>query len=191
MSFCDRGKSTYMKKTYCYRIFLITYTLIFALSACFRDESKEKYIDKAVSEETINVDDGLRQPLTFQNLQGRWFQMYDKVYGYDIRFYPNFKALVILHLNNQYIVFKGVYTIEDTEKVRINIVESKQAFGSGAINIYSGFSKIKSSHFVFRTRIFDKQKSKILELRPKDIIINGNDSDGYFEPLIRLPQTGQ
>ncbi len=49
-----------------------------------------------------------------------------------------------------------------------------------------GFIKIKNSFFYFKSRIKFINNKRYLVIRPKKIIIDGNDSKGYFEPVIKL-----
>jgi len=59
------------------------------------------------------------------------------------------------------------------------------------INLKGGFVKAKSSHFIFNTRIIVTGGKKNLELKPDKIFIDGSDSEGYFEPYIKLDYSGK
>jgi len=98
---------------------------------------------------------------------------------------------VILYLNNHALVFKGVYTFEGNNLVRINIYEMKKSRRLSRINLHSGFVKAKSSFFKFSVELKDRKKEKLLLVRPRNITIDGNNSDGYFEPLIKLKRRGR
>jgi len=125
-------------------------------------------------------------PIGFMDVVGRWKLKYANHYGYDFRFYKNYKALVILYLSNHALVFKGVYTIEDNNRLKINIYEMKRDKNVRRVNVYGGFIKAKSSYFLFQASLPDDKRKKVLVVRPLKIVIDGNNSDGYFEPVIRL-----
>lgn len=130
------------------------------------------------------------EQIDFKNISGSWVLMYDNNYGYSFKLGKNYKAVVILYLSTASVVFKGVYTIEDKNILRINISEMKREEKVKGINTYSGFKKAKSSYFLFQSRIVNDNSKKFLEIRPATISIDGNDSGGYFEPLIRLSRDG-
>ena len=130
-------------------------------------------------------------PVNFKTLNGNWNLLYENNYGYSFKFYKNYKAVVILYLNSSSIVFKGVYNIESNDSIRINISEMKREESVKSIDLKSGFVKAKSSHFIFNTRITNIDGKKNLELRPQTIFIDGSDSEGYFEPFIRLDYSGK
>ena len=123
-------------------------------------------------------------PLNFKNVVGTWSLKYSGNYGYQFSFYANYRALVILYLNNETLVFKGVYTIDDGNKLKINIYEMKDERNGGFSN--KGFIKAKSSYFLFSGYQTAKQGKTTMFLRPRSIIIDGNNSEGYFEPLLKL-----
>lgn len=135
------------------------------------------------------ADDAL--PVNFQNLSGTWTLLYGNDYGYSFRFYKNYRAVVILYLNSSSIVFKGVYNIESSDTIRINISEMKRVESVKNIDIKGGFQKAKSSHFIFTTKVLSGDGKKNLELRPQKISIDGSDSEGYFEPYIKLNYSGR
>ena len=137
----------------------------------------------------ITAEDQL--PANFKNLSGTWDLMYGNDYGYTFKFYKNYRAVVILYLNSAAIIFKGVYNIESSDSIRINISEMKREESVKNIDIKGGFVKAKSSHFIFNTRITSTSGKKNLELRPQTIFIDGSDSDGYFEPYIKLDYSGK
>ena len=130
-------------------------------------------------------------PVNFKSLSGSWDLLYGNDYGYSFKFYKNYKAVVILYLNSSSIIFKGVYNIEGSDSIRINISEMKREESVKNIDLKGGFSKAKSSHFIFNTRITKSSGKKNLELRPLTIFIDGSDSDGYFEPFIKLDYSGK
>jgi len=124
-------------------------------------------------------------PLNFKDIQGKWRLKYRNNYGYYFKFYKNFKSRVILYLHNHALVFKGVYTIENNQ-IRINIYEMKRARRFSNVNSRKGFVKAKSSYFLFKGQIQELKKKKYLVVSPVKIEIDGNNSDGYFEPEIKL-----
>jgi hypothetical protein len=130
-------------------------------------------------------------PVNFKTLSGSWTLLYGNDYGYSFKFYKNYRAVVILYLNNASIVFKGVYNIESGDSIRINVSEMKREESVKNINLKGGFVKAKSSHFIFNTRVTATGAKKNLELRPQKIFIDGSDSEGYFEPFIRLDYSGK
>lgn len=130
-------------------------------------------------------------PVNFKTLSGNWTLLYGNDYGYSFKFYKNYRAVVILYLNTTSIIFKGVYNIENSETIRINISEMKREESVKNINMKGGFVKAKSSHFIFNTKVTSIDGKKILELRPQNIFIDGSDSEGYFEPYIKLDFSGK
>jgi hypothetical protein len=126
------------------------------------------------------------EQIDFKNISGNWELMYDNNYGYSFKLGKNYKAVVILYLSTASIIFKGVYTIEEKNILRINISEMKREEKTKGLNTSGGFKKAKSSYFLFQSRIVNDNGKRFLEIRPATISIDGNDSGGYFEPLIRL-----
>jgi hypothetical protein len=118
--------------------------------------------------------------MTLQNLIGHW-----QGPNYIFTMNGSYKATVVI-MANQYesFVFNGVYTLEKDSVLRININEMKSC-APGEIYSKRGFTKTASSRFVFAAEI-KTDKTKTLLLKPKEIIIDGNNSDGYFEPLLTL-----
>jgi len=126
-------------------------------------------------------------PLSFKSVIGTWTLKYSGNYGYTFSLHANYRAMVALYLNRETIVFKGVYTIEDGNKLKINIYEMKDEHRN--MRNRKGFVKAKSSYFLFDGHRVRKGGRDSLHLRPLAIIIDGNNSEGYFEPLIKLAKT--
>lgn len=131
------------------------------------------------------------EQIDFKNISGTWELMYDNNYGYSFKLGKSYKAVVVLYLSTASIMFKGVYTIEEKNVLRINISEMKREEKIKDLNTSGGFKKAKSSYFLFQSRIVNDNGKKFLEIRPATISIDGNDSGGYFEPLIRLGRGGR
>jgi hypothetical protein len=125
-------------------------------------------------------------PLTLPALYGKWQLMYRGNYGYMFHFQKNYRALCVIYIHTRAVVFKGVYTLEDSGTIRINISEMKTEDNLSRLNLRSRFVKTSSSYFVFDGSCDSSPGSTQLELTPKKIIIDGNNSEGYFEPLIKL-----
>lgn len=131
-------------------------------------------------------------PVNFKNINGTWSLFYGNNYGYTFKFYKNYRAIVILYLNNASIVFKGIYNVENPESMTINVSEMKRENKTKDINLRSGFNKAKSSQFIFNTKILQgNDRKKYMELRPQRINIDGTDSEGFFEPYIKLEYSGK
>ncbi len=126
-------------------------------------------------------------PLSFKSVIGTWSLKYSGNYGYTFSLSQSYRATVILYLNMEILTFRGVYTIEDGNKLRININEMKDEHRGGGRN--KGFVKAKSSYFLFGGYKSRKSGRETLYLRPMAIIIDGNNSEGYFEPLIKLAKS--
>lgn len=126
------------------------------------------------------------EPVSFQDLAGRWQLMYRGNYGYEFRFFRNYQVVCILYLSTNALVFKGIYNIEAGRKIRINIYQMKNEESVSGINLNRNFVKASSSYFEFKADLEKIRKEKVLVLTPERIIIDGNNSDGYFEPVIRL-----
>lgn len=136
-------------------------------------------------------DAGSKSALSFTSLRGTWELIYGDNYGYYFRFDRNYKAIVVLYLNDSSVIFKGVYTIEDANTLRINISAMKREERLKDLDFKEGFVTVNSSYFIFKGRITGGLKTKKLELKPDTISIDGSDSEGYFEPLIELQFTGK
>ncbi|MBN2158144.1 MAG: hypothetical protein JW807_02020 [Spirochaetes bacterium] len=126
-------------------------------------------------------------PLSFTSVVGNWRLKYSGNYGYAFSLYANYRALVVLYLNMETLFFKGVYTIEEGNKLKINIYEMKEEHRSGRRS--KGYVRAQSSYFLFGGHKVRKNKKETLYLRPLAIVIDGNNSEGYFEPLIKLAKT--
>ncbi|HQO02284.1 MAG TPA: hypothetical protein PLI62_08440 [Spirochaetota bacterium] len=124
--------------------------------------------------------------LRFSDFHGRWDLVYRGNYGYEFRFYKSYRALCIVYLQTNLLVFKGVYTLDEKNRLRINISEMKNQNGTRPGNLAAGFTRIASSYFIFKAARLKESGRHYLELRPVSIIINGNNSDGYYEPVMKL-----
>ncbi|HOO71256.1 MAG TPA: hypothetical protein PK926_05795 [Spirochaetota bacterium] len=186
-----------MKRTkFFFVILLINFTVFFA---CTDDKGNETAVNPAVtvhdpSEEATGVngsdinDEGME--INYTSLLGKWKLLYSGNYGYYFSFQKNYKTLVTLYLGNEALVFKGVHSI-DAGNIVINIYEMKREKNLPAVNYYRGFQKANSSSFIFKASLHKKNGKKILKIIPVKIRIDGNDSDGYFEPLIKLNYSGK
>ena len=177
-------------------ILLINFTVFFA---CSDDKGKEAAVNPAVTvhdpgEETMGVngsdsnDEGME--INYTSLQGKWKLLYSGNYGYYFSFQKNYKSFITLYLGNEALVFKGVHSI-DTGKIVINIYEMKREKNLPVVNYSRGFQKANSSSFIFKASLHNKNGKKMLKIIPVKIRIDGNDSDGYFEPLIKLNYSGK
>jgi len=142
-----------------------------------------------ISVQLVNGENSL--PLQLNNLWGNWTLLYENDYGYDFKFYKDNKAVIILYLNTNSIIFRGTYSIENDSTLIINLSEIKNEEKTKNLNLKNNFVKVESSYFVFNARIATESNKKNLELRPKKIVIDANDSKGYFEPFFKLKYTGQ
>jgi hypothetical protein len=124
--------------------------------------------------------------LQFADIHGRWQLLYRGNYGYEFRFYKNYQAVCIIYMQTNAVVFKGVYTFDNPQTIRININQMKNADSCCDVNTTTGFSQVKSSYFLFNASIATKNNKKMLELKPLSIVIDGINSEGYFEPVIVL-----
>ncbi len=124
--------------------------------------------------------------LKFKDLYGHWILKYKNSYGYEFRFKKNYIAYSIIYLNNSVYVFKGVYTIEGENRFRIKINQWKNQSSRRAIEDKKNFENAVSSYFVFDVVVQRKKGRPMLMVSPKKIIIDGRQSDGFFEPEIVL-----
>lgn len=164
---------------------IIVFSIIILISGCSkdRDDAEQTLLDQKPAVEAVpeNLD-----PIDFKDLPGKWVLRFSGNYGYEFRFNKNYKSLVVVYLGNSSLLFNGVYTIENGN-LKINIYEMKNEDRADKINIYSNFVKTKSSSFLFKAGINKKTGlDKMLVLRPANIVIDGINSDGYFEPVIKL-----
>ena len=165
-------------------IIILFILLLTALSACNKksDIPVSKEIKKV--EKKVITPEIITRKINFRDIHGKWRLKYGDNYGYFFRFYKNYKSIIILYLKNYSLVFKGVYTIEGNNNIRINIFAMKKEPKTKNINLYRGFTKTKSSYFIFKS--YTVKKIKMLIIKPVQIIIDGNTSKGYFEPIIKL-----
>ncbi|HQL44324.1 MAG TPA: hypothetical protein PL073_10590 [Spirochaetota bacterium] len=124
--------------------------------------------------------------LEFSDFHGRWKLLYRGNYGYEFRFAKNYQAVCILYLQNNAVVFKGVYTLDNPQTLRINISQMKNVDNINTVYGAGGFSNVNSSYFLFHAALVKKDTKKMLELKPLSIVIDGITSEGYFEPVILL-----
>jgi hypothetical protein len=133
----------------------------------------------------------VKMPLSFKNVIGNWSLQYSGNYGYYFSLSKNYRAIVIIYLNTQSLIFKGVYTIDEKNKLKINISELKDEPRITGINLYTGYIKAKSSYFIFDGYKIRKNNKDSLYLEPRSIIIDGNNSEGYFEPSLKLTKASR
>ncbi len=124
--------------------------------------------------------------LQFGDIQGRWQLLYRGNWGYEFRFYKNYQAVCIVYMQTSAVVFKGVYTFDNPQTIRININQMKNVDSCCDVNTTTGFTQVKSSYFLFNASVITKNNKKMLELKPLSIVIDGINSEGYFEPVILL-----
>ena len=118
-------------------------------------------------------------PLSPSDCFGRW-----KNDIYTFTFTKNYTASIIIAINPQNcFVFNGVFNVERDNLIRVNISEMKSCPRDAAFS-KSGFSKASSSHFIFS--LDHKGDKRTLIVRPKEIIIDGNNSEGYFDQEMTL-----
>lgn len=115
---------------------------------------------------------------TLKNVIGTWQNA-----NYQFIMTNSYKATVIIYANTyQTFVFSGIYTVETDSKLRINISEIKTCNPSEVFS-KKGFTKTASSRFIFAADIV---KGRQMNIKPKEIIIDGNSSEGYFDSNISL-----
>lgn len=175
--------------------FLVLFLFCFASMPSCKDERQKDDQNKKISgEQTVTDEDDEPEvelkPVQFSVLPGIWSLRYGGNNGYDFHFTKNYKSIIVIYIGNQILVFKGVYTIEADSKLRINVSEMKQDDGSGGVNLYGGFQKVKSSYIIFKANLADRSTGRTLVIRPLLVIIDGKNSDGYFEPVIKLKKAG-
>ena len=117
--------------------------------------------------------------LEYSELLGQWELKYQQNYGYEFIFSDDYNAEITLNLNTAIIKFKGKFLLEDGHRIRIFLSEMMQKDEITHGNIVP----VKDSYFLFNGRIIE---SETLVLNPIRVITQGRNSDGYFEPQIRL-----
>jgi hypothetical protein len=118
---------------------------------------------------------------TLKNVVGTWQNA-----NYLFMLTNSYKATVIIYATKyQTFVFSGIYTVENDAKLRINISEIKTC-NPGEEKSRKGFTKTASSRFVFAADIAANSRGKQMNIKPKEIIIDGNNSEGYFDSSISL-----
>jgi hypothetical protein len=173
----------YIRKLLITALFLISALLSSCGSDTGTSESDDPY---EKSPEKSSEEKELVQPLGFNDITGIWELRYGTGYGYNFKFYKNYKSLIILYLKKSSIVFKGVYTLEETNNIRVNIFAMKFAGSLRDIYSSSGFTKTKRSYFIFKGHLKGRNGKRALVIKPEKIFIDGKSSHGYFEPLIKL-----
>jgi hypothetical protein len=121
----------------------------------------------------------------YNDISGKWRLMYKKNIGYEFRFQTSYRAYCIIYSSTNALIFKGIYSIEK-DMLTININEMKNEENIFNMDLWNKFTKISSSYFIFNIELTGKDKNKTLVLRPVKTIIDGNDSNGYFESEVKL-----
>lgn len=124
--------------------------------------------------------------LDVSRLYGTWRLLYQGGYGYTFRFQKNYQSSCVIHLNTSAVIFKGIYTAEGDDAIRIQIYEMKNDVNAISPSFGSGFTKTSSTHFIFRASLSGTPKTPVLVLWPTRTVIDRRFSEGYFEPEIRL-----
>lgn len=127
--------------------------------------------------------------LDLSRLYGTWRLLYQGGYGYTFKFQKNYQSICIIHLHTSAVVFKGIYTAEGDDAIRINIYEMKNDANALSPSSGPGFTKTSSTYFVFHASFTGTPKAPVLVLMPTRTVIDGRSSDGYFEPEIRLTRS--
>ncbi len=120
--------------------------------------------------------------LAFSDFHGTWRLFYRGNYGYEFSFNRSYRAYCAIRLQGSMLFFRGVYTLDESNNLRINVSEMKNQ----ELGARGKYAPVASSYFIFEARRFKEGGRDFLELRPRTIVINGNNSDGYFEPVIKL-----
>lgn len=123
--------------------------------------------------------------VSYNDISGKWRLMYKNYFGYEFRFQPNYRVFCIIYSGTNAIIFKGIYSI-DKNTLTININEMKNEENIHRIDLWRKFTKTSSSYFIFNLELAGKEKNKTLILKPVKTIIDGNDSNGYFESEVNL-----
>ena len=129
------------------------------------------------------------EKIQHSRLFGTWRLLYRGGYGYSFTFQKNYQSICVIHLNTSAVVFKGIYTFEGDDALRINIYEMKNDASASYPPAGAGFTKTSSTYFVFRASFTGPAASPVLVLIPTRCVIDGRSSDGYFEPEIRLSRS--
>jgi len=124
----------------------------------------------------------IAEGIDFGDLHGTWRLFYRGNYGYEFSFNRSYRANCVIYLQGSTLHFRGVYTIDEKRNLRINVSEMKHNEAGQP----GGFTPISTSYFIFGAQRLKQSGKDYLELRPLTIIINGNNSEGYFEPVIKL-----
>ena len=180
------GHNLAMKKIFLSLISILYTACIFASYGIAADQKKKP---PPSVKSTPLADEDEKIPLSFKSVIGNWSLKYSGNYGYYFSLSASYRAMVVIYLNTQSFVFKGVYTIDEGNKLKINISEMKDEPKVAGINFYKGFVKVKSSYFLFSGHKTRKNNRETLYLEPRSVIIDGNNSDGYFEPIMKLART--
>ncbi len=125
-------------------------------------------------------------PLTAADLAGIWVLDYGHSLGYEFRFYKNYRAVIILYLGNHALLFKGIYILEDGNRLRVNVSDMKRSSKVRNVSTSGGFVKAKSSWFLMKCAVSGEGKDRKLTVRPVQTVIDGSSSEGYLEPVLKL-----
>lgn len=178
------------KQVFIKQILLTLYTACLFLCACTGDDKSLQAEEKHQAEQTEEQKTDYKgEPIVFDDIVGEWQLFYPNDLGYEFLFYKNYRALIIIYAGNHALLFKGVYTIEESNTVRININEMKRSQTVRGFSRTGGFTQIKSSYFLLHCLQQGRGKAKSehrLIVRPVRLVIDGNNSDGYLEPILRL-----
>jgi hypothetical protein len=125
-------------------------------------------------------------PLDYSELLGKWTLAYPQNYGYEFTFLDDYNAEITLHLNDVIIKFKGKFSLEDSYRIRVTLFEMMQKDEITVLEKKYSFTPVRDSYFLFKGKMVRDSNPKTLILNPIKIITEGRDSEGYFEPQIRL-----
>ena len=124
--------------------------------------------------------------LDYSELSGKWMLKYPQNYGYEFIFSDDYSAEITLYLNTTIIRFRGRFLLEDGSRIRITVLEMMQRDEIAVHEKNYNFMPVNNSYFLFRGQILKDSKHRTLVLNPMRIITEGKDSEGFFEPQIRL-----
>lgn len=165
--------------------------LIFAGILFFGCAPSNDDVEKGVDHETLQLPEteeleAPSVPLDYELLAGTWRLRYPGGFGYDFRFGKSYQSVIVVYTSSFALVFRGVTKITAADMVRINVYGMKRVDSGRGIYSESGLTRVKSSYFDFRIVTGDRNGKEVITVVPVKLIIDGNDSQGYFEPRFTL-----
>lgn len=120
------------------------------------------------------------------DINGKWIFKYNASYGYEFSFTNSKFADIIIFMKSNFLLFKGIYQIKDTNTINIEVLEMKYSPSLSDIRSGKELTKTSSSRIIFKGQKSISGGKSYLILTTESVKIDGNSSEGFFDPEIKL-----